>query len=100
MLGALLFMLANFFYLAAETNCWYEEGADPRRCNALELCGAILFILNAFASFLEYRQRHTMDISMSVYKVLGADEDEDLNTVFDKLDERPWGAKVETDDDP
>lgn len=68
MLGALLFMFANFFYLAAETSCWYEEDADPRSCNALELSGATFFIFNAIAAFLEYRQRHTMDLSMSVYK--------------------------------
>ena len=86
MLGALLFMIANFFYLAAETQCWYVEEVDPRQCNALELCGALLFVLNAIAAFMEYRQRHTMDISMSVYKVLGAEEDDDLNLIFDKLD--------------
>lgn len=70
MLGALLFMVANFFYLSAELFCWHDPDLSAKLCTLCEFCGASLFILNGFANFADYRQRHTLEMDETRFSVM------------------------------
>lgn len=70
MLGALLFMVANFFYLSAELFCWHDPDLSAKLCTLCEFCGASLFILNGFSNFADYRQRHTLEMDETRFSVM------------------------------
>jgi hypothetical protein len=70
MLGALLFMVANFFYLSAELFCWHDPDLSAKLCTLCEFFGASLFILNGLSNFADYRQRHTLEMDETRFSVM------------------------------
>jgi hypothetical protein len=50
LIGAFLFQLASMFYMTAALACW---SAETFSCLPFELCGAVLFLLNSIALFID-----------------------------------------------
>lgn len=95
MLGALLFMAANFCYLGAEAFCWYEPDFQPRVCTLLEFFGGLLFVFNSFALFAEYRQRKSVPLGDASFGEL---VDETHENVEEQRFEREFNRTVALDE--